>query len=75
MLKEIDNIITTWSRYRESIDIRGKLVKKEKEEELLKNIKSNKTFISKLKEATRELSEEELALLSTKKLKTVIQFE
>lgn len=75
MLKEIDNIITTWSRYRESIDIRGKLVKKEREEELLKNIKSNKTFIAKLKEATRELSEEELALLSTKKLKTVIQFE
>lgn len=74
MLNEIDNIITIWARDRESIDARGKIVKKEKEEEMLKNIKSNKNFIAKLKEATRELSEEELALLSTKKLKTVIQF-
>lgn len=31
-------------------------------------------MVVKLKKATRELSEEEFALLPTKKLKTVIQF-
>lgn len=72
IIEEINANLNLWTEEREIVNTNGKLVKKEKENEMLTSIFNNTNFSLRLKNALNELSEEEILILGNKKFKTVI---
>lgn len=73
MLEEINKTLNSWTDERDSINTAGKAVKKEKEEQIIKEVLENSAFVYKMEEALNELSDEEKTILGTKKFKTLIE--
>lgn len=74
IIDEINTNLNLWTEERDVVDTNGKLVRREKENEMLTSISNNTKFSAKLKNALNELSEEEVLVLGNKKFKTVINY-
>ena len=72
MIDEINMHLNTWTKDRNIIGLEGKTIKREHEKVIMNSLAENFEFMSKISEAFKVLPDETLQLLSSKKIKTIL---
>ena len=72
MIDEINIHLNTWTKDRNIIGLEGKTIKREQEKVIMNSLVENFEFVSKISEAFKALPDETLQLLSSKKIKTIL---
>ena len=72
MIDEINIHLNTWTKDRNIIGLEGKTIKREQEKVIMNSLVENFEFMSKISGAFKALPDETLQLLSSKKIKTIL---